>query len=247
MNGLKSSLGSLNEYILSSFKQTIAYTREEKIKDLEDTLKAKDLEVAELKAEMEKRKEAQDKLLKQKTLEYELLKMDYQSAIVQNIQARQMNLKGDNVNKTKADKNDKSEKAEKHDKIEKSAPSAKNQNNRVFNIITTKPEETPEPRSSSRRTRGAYKKNTAIMTMKDEIENEELLDKGDEDFEIDVEIEDESFDEDESEEDTYVPKKGKRKARETKKKQQQTKKVKKNENKELLLVNRNAIQYHLFQ
>lgn len=227
--------------------------KEEKIKRLNDTIASKEKLILEAKAEVEKVKEGYEKTIKQKSLEYELLKMDYQSIIVQNIQARQNSLKAER------NKNQKNEKSEKWNKSEKSETSeistnTKTTTKRPFNIITNRPETiTNTEERSGRRTRGANKRNASLKPMNEESENDENFYKGDEDDEkeeeFEIEIEESMLDDDEDfeEEEVFVPKKGKRKAKESKKKPaQQTKKIKKNENKDLLLVNRNTIQYHLF-
>lgn len=248
---LKQSFKKLNKMVLESFENTMTGGKEEKIKRLNDTIASKDKLILETKAEVEKIKEGYEKTIKQKSLEYELLKMDYQSIIVQNIQARQNTLKAERSNKNQ--KNEKSEKWNKSEKSEVSEMSTntKTTTKRPFNIITNRPENTTEERSG-RRTRGANKRNTALKSMHEESENDENLYKGDDhdDQEEEFEIEHEDSmldDEDFEEEEVFIPKKGKRKAKESKKKPaQQTKRIKKNENKDLLLVNRNTIQYHLF-
>lgn len=175
--------------------------------------------------------------------------MDYQSVIVQNIQARKNTIKGD---QGKFQNNERSIKSEKSDISEKSTiQTLKNQpKKKIFNIVTAKPPNHIEDRPT-RKTRGTYKKNTAIHAIKEEFEDGEEYFNDDDGFEIESDEKEDSLfdDEDDDDEDfdEMIPtKKGKRKAKESKRKPQGSKKVKKNENKELLAVNRNTIQYHLF-
>jgi len=236
MEGLKENVENLNNFIMETFNQTLSCTKEAKIKSLEKIITKKDKEIAELKGEVEKTKEFYEKALKEKRLEYEMLKLDYQSAIMQNI-----NSKSGNGRNKENKKNEKIQiKSEKSEISEKSATKS----NRLFKLSAIKsPMEDTEERPT-RRTRG--KKNTIKITDDIGIE-EDFYYHNDEDFENELEELEDSFMEDELDDEDMLPiKKGKRKARESKKKPPQTKKVKKNENKELLLVNRNTINYHLF-
>jgi len=239
--------------VLESFDQTMTGGKEEKIKRLNETIASKEKLVQDTKTEMEKIKESYEKTLKQKSLEYELLKMDYQSIIVQNIQARQNNLKAEK------NKNQKSEKSERGgDKWNRSedisdvgSTNTKTTSKRPFNLITNKVENTvtSTEEKTGRRTRGGSRRNATIKSMNEGSENDEnLFDDRDEEFDME-DLEESMLDDDDDDfeaEEIIVPKKGKRKARESKKKPPQAKKVKKNENKDLLMVNRNTIQYHLF-
>ena len=239
---LRANVEKTNQFILDSFKQTLAYSREEKIISLENDLKEKDKEILELKNELERVKEA----LKSETLEHKLARMDHQNALIQNKNARQTSLDGER-------EYDMEERKGKNDKSDRSHTTTTKSNNRkIFKIQTSIPETSTES-TTKRRTRGAYKKNTTIQALKEELKDSDedtnsCFFDDDEDFEINIEIDDENFyEEDKVGEDgeNFVPKKGKRKAREIKKKPQ-TKKVRKNENKELLIMNRNTMQYHLF-
>ena len=243
VENLRANVEKTNQFILDSFKQTLAYSREEKITSLENDLKEKDKEILELKNDLEKVREA----LRSETLEHKLARMDHQNALIQNKNARHTSLDGER-------EYDMEEKKGKNDKSDRSHTTTTKSNNRkIFKIQTSIPETSTES-TTKRRTRGAYKKNTAIQTLKkelkdtDEESNSLFFDDDDEEFEINIEIDDENFYEEDKEgedEENFVPKKGKRKAREIKKKPQ-TKKVRKNENKELLIMNRNTMQYHLF-
>ena len=250
IESLQQSYKKLNKMVLESFDQTMAGGKDEKIKRLNDTIASKEKLVNDTKAEIAKVKENYEKTLKQKSLEYELLKMDYQSIIVQNIQARQNNLKAEKNKNQKSEKSEKGGGDSRWEKSEISDASTKTNTKRPFNIVTNRTENTSTEERTGRRTRGGNKRNTTIRSMNEESENDENLfddNNGDEEFEMDEN--DETMmedDEDFEAEEIVIPKKGKRKARESKKKPPQTKRVKKNENKDLLMVNRNTIQYHLF-
>ena len=200
---LKADVEKTNQFILDSFKQTLAYSREEKISSLENTIKEKDNEILELKGEIEKVKEA----LRVETLEHKLARMDHQNALIQNKNARNSSVDEERT----YDPDDTKFKSEKSDRS-----NSKSINNRkMFKIQSTKPRSDNMESGTKRRTRGAYKKNKAIQALKEESNESEqdsmsnFINDDDEDFEINIEISDDGFDDEErdnGEEEEVIPK-----------------------------------------
>lgn len=239
---LKGDLEKLNQLILDSFKRT-PVSREDRIKKLEKELAAKNGEVDRLKMDIALMKENHDKNLKSKHSECENLRMDFEG--VQSGKSRQKSSRNDRKKKNE----DISEQSDSESIAEKKKEPLKP---KVFNIISTKTE-SPDDSKPVRKTTRRLRKTAEIEKPQPRRNyydmDDDFIDDGTEDEEASEcnfdENGERSSDEDFEEEETLTVKKGKRKVKEAKKKGP-SKKVKKNENKELLAVNRNTIQYHLF-
>lgn len=236
---LKGDLDKLNYLILDSFKKT-PVGREDRIKKLEKELVAKNAEIDRLKEDMSSMKENHEKIPKQKNSDKENWKMDFEEA-VQVGKTRQKS--GRDGRKKKIE--DISEQSD-SEIIEKKKEPLKP---KVFNIISTK-NESPIDEKPVRKTRRLRKTAEIDKPIKKNYYDmdDDFIDDGTEDEGSECNFDENGerpSDDDFEEEEEITTKKGKRKAKEVKKKAP-SKKVKKNENKELLAVNRNAIQYHLF-
>ena len=72
----------LNDHIKEGFEKTVTFKHIRKIEELENLLEHRKEEIHKLNSQMKRGRNENDKAIKQKEIEYELLKMDYQSAIV---------------------------------------------------------------------------------------------------------------------------------------------------------------------
>lgn len=72
---------SLNTHIKEKFEKTVTFKHVRRIEELENLLEHRKEEIMKLNSQMKRGKTDTEKAFKQKEIEYELLKMDFQSAI----------------------------------------------------------------------------------------------------------------------------------------------------------------------
>ena len=216
LNEFKTSYNKLNEYIKDAFEKTISFQQVKRIEELEKQLSEKDQKIEELTREMKRQKDQLQKELKQKSLEYDLLKVDYQTNVLHSIYNKK---NGDNKNEPK--------------KIFK-----------IIRGNDTKAQ-TEEPKRRTRGAYKRNKVIEEALREDSEDEPEESVEEEEYDPSVKDDEDEESYDEDD-EDDYAPRKGGaKRKSNKVPVKKD-LKKSKKSENKDLLLATRNTIQYHLF-